>query len=56
VITTVAIGGQIVGNGNIPIVVPGIFPSGLPAIAAGAVCGILLNAVFLIFSGPQDAE
>mgnify|MGYP002063755441 CR=1 FL=1 len=49
VITTIAIGGQIVGGGNIPIVVPGVFPNGLPAIATGAVCGILLNLVFLIF-------
>jgi uracil permease len=49
VITVVAIGGQIVGGGNIPIVVPGVFPNGLPAIATGAVCGILLNLVFLIF-------
>jgi uracil permease len=53
VITTVAIGGQIIGGGNIPIVVPGVFPNGLPAIATGAVCGILLNVVFLIFPGPR---
>ena len=52
VITTVAIGGQIMG-GNLPIVVPGIFPSGLPSIATGAVCGIVLNLVFLAFPGPQ---
>jgi len=50
VITTVAIGGQIIGGGNIPIVVPGIFPNGLPAIATGAVCGIVLNLIFLVFS------
>lgn len=49
VITVVAVGGQIVGDGNIPIVVPGVFPNGLPAIATGAVCGILLNLVFLLF-------
>ena len=49
VITVVSIGGQIIGEGNIPIVVPGVFPNGLPAIATGAVCGILLNLVFLLF-------
>jgi uracil permease len=49
VITVIAIGGQIIGGGNIPIVVPGVFPNGLPAIATGAVCGILLNLVFLLF-------
>ena len=54
VITVIAIGGQIVGGGNIPIVVPGVFPNGLPAIATGAVCGILLNLVFLIFDRGQD--
>jgi uracil permease len=52
VITTVAIGGQITGDGNIPIIVPGIFPNGLPSIATGAVCGIVLNAIFLLFPGP----
>ncbi len=56
VITTVALGGQIIGGGNIPITVPGLFPNGLPAIATGAVCGILLNLVFLIFPGLQVAE
>jgi uracil permease len=50
VITIVAIGGQIIGGGNIPIVVPRVFPDGLPAIATGAVCGILLNLFFLIFA------
>ena len=53
VISTVAIAGQIVGGGNIPIVIPGVFPNGLPSIATGAVCGILLNLVFLIFPGPK---
>jgi len=56
VITTVAIGGQIVGGGNIPITIPGVFPSGLPSIATGAVCGILLNLVFLFIPGPKTAE
>ena len=55
VITTIAIGGQIIGDGLIPIVVPGIFPNGLPAIATGAVCGILLNLLFLILDrGKQE--
>lgn len=56
VITTVALGGQIVAGGNIPIVVPGIFPDGLPSIATGAVCGILLNAIFLILGGSKAEE
>jgi len=46
VVTTIAIGGQIMG-GYIPIPVPGIFPDGLPCIATGAVAGILLNLIFL---------
>ncbi len=53
-ITVIAIGGQIIGGGNIPIVVPGVFPNGLPAIATGAVCGIVLNLVFLIFGGSKE--
>jgi uracil permease len=56
VITTVAIGGQIVGDGNIPIIVPGVFPNGLPSIATGAVCGIVLNLIFLAFPARQTAE
>jgi len=56
VITTIAIGGQIIGEGNIPIIVPGMFPNGLPSIATGAVCGILLNLIFLIFPGPKMAD
>lgn len=53
VIATVGIGGQIMGNGNIPIIVPGIFPDGLPSIATGAVCGILLNLLFLAIPAVQ---
>jgi uracil permease len=56
VITIVAIGGQIIGEGNIPIAVPGVFPNGLPAIATGAVCGILLNLFFLIFSRGEEEQ
>ena len=47
VVTIVAIGGQIMG-GYIPVVVPGIFPDGLPCIATGAVAGIFLNLIFLL--------
>jgi uracil permease len=50
IIMVVGIGGNIgYPNGFIPIIVPGLFPSGLPAIATAAVLGILLNAIFLIF-------
>jgi len=50
IIMIVGIGGNIgFPGGFIPVTVPGIFPSGLPAIATAAVLGILLNAFFLIF-------
>ena len=51
VIMVIGIGGHIgFPDGLIPIpVLQGIFPNGLPAIATGALLGILLNAVFLIF-------
>ena len=50
VIMIVGIGGNIgYPGGFIPVTIPGIFPSGLPAIATAAVLGILLNAIFLIF-------
>ncbi len=49
VVTIIAIGGQILGGGFIAIPVPGIFPDGLPAIATGAVVGILLNLIFVFF-------
>ncbi|RLC89923.1 MAG: xanthine permease [Chloroflexi bacterium] len=49
VVTIVAIGGQVIGGGYIPISVGTVFPDGLPCIAAGAVAGILLNAIFLVF-------
>ena len=51
-IMVIGIGGNIGFPGgflNIPIL-QGIFPSGLPAIATAAVAGILLNAIFLVFS------
>jgi len=58
VIMVVGIGGNIgYPGGFIPITVPGIFPSGLPAIATAAVLGILINAIFLIFKpSPSDTE
>ena len=50
-IMVVGIGGNIgYPNGLLPIVIPGMFPSGLPAIATAAVMGILLNAIFVIFN------
>lgn len=50
IIMIVGIGGNIgYPGGFIPVVVPGIFPNGLPAIATAAVLGILLNAIFLVF-------
>src|SRR3972149_969604 len=53
VIMIVGIGGNIgFPGGFIPVTIPGIFPSGLPAIATAAVLGILLNVIFLIFKAP----
>jgi len=51
-IMVIGIGGNIgYENGLLPInLLPSLFPSGLPAIATAAVTGILLNAIFLIFS------
>jgi len=51
VILIVGVGGHIgFPGGLIPVpVFQSVFPSGLPAIDTGAVLGILLNAVFLIF-------
>jgi len=50
VIMVVGIGGNIgYPGGFIPVPVPGLFPSGLPAIATAAVLGILINLIFVIF-------
>ncbi len=50
VILIVGIGGNIgFPGGFLPFPIPGIFPSGLPAIATGAVLGILINLIFVIF-------
>src|SRR3972149_6638939 len=48
-IMVVGIGGNIGLGGFIPVVVPGVFPNSLPAIATAAVLGILMNLIFLIF-------
>jgi uracil permease len=57
VIMIVGIGGNIgFPGGFIPIMVPGIFPNGLPAIATAAVLGILINAIFLVFKPAAASE
>ena len=57
-IMIVGIGGNIGFEGGfLPIpFLQGIFPSGLPAIATAAVLGILMNAIFLIFTPPEVAS
>jgi uracil permease len=53
-ILIVGIGGNIgFPGGFLPFPIPGVFPSGLPAIATGAVLGILLNLIFIIFKTPE---
>jgi len=54
-IMVVGIGGNIGLGGFIPVVVPGVFPNGLPAIATAAVLGILMNLIFLIFPSKKAA-
>jgi uracil permease len=55
-IMVVGIGGHIgYAGGFLPVTIPGIFPYGLPAIATGAVAGIVLNAIFLIFK-PRERK
>ena len=53
-IMVIGIGGHIgYPDGFLPIpLLQGIFPNGWPAIATGAVAGILLNAIFLIIKPP----
>lgn len=54
-IMIVGIGGNIgYPGGLLPINIPGIFPSGLPAIATAAVLGIVLNAIFLVFAPTSE--
>jgi uracil permease len=56
IILVVGIGGNIgYPNGMLPIpLLQGVFPFGWPAIATGAVVGILLNLIFLIFKPPAE--
>jgi uracil permease len=52
-IMVIGIGGNIGFEGGfIPIMIPPIFPNGLPAIATAALLGILINAIFLVFKPP----
>ena len=54
VIMVVGIGGNIgFPGGFLPVSIPVVFPSGLPAIATASVLGIVLNAIFLVFAPPQ---
>jgi uracil permease len=57
-ILVIGIGGHIgFAGGFLPIpLLTGIFPYGWPAIATGAVAGILLNLLFLIFKPPQVVD
>jgi uracil permease len=57
-ILVIGIGGHIgYAGGFLPIpLLKGVFPYGWPAIATGAIAGILLNLVFLIFKPPQVVE
>lgn len=55
-IMVVGIGGNIgYQNGLLPIVIPEVFPQGLPAIATAALLGIFINAIFLIFKPSNDS-
>lgn len=42
-------GAMTLENGLFPFVIPGVFPSGIPAIVFSAMAGILMNLVFVIF-------
>jgi uracil permease len=56
VILIIGIGGNIgFPGGFLPFpILQGVFPYGLPAIATGAVFGILINLIFVIFKTPED--
>jgi uracil permease len=57
VILIVGIGGNIgFPGGFLPFPIAGIFPNGLPAIATGAVLGILLNLIFVIFKPSSERK
>jgi len=57
-ILIVGIGGNIgFSGGFLPFpILQGLFPNGLPAIASGAVIGILLNLVFVFIKPPADRD
>lgn len=57
-ILVIGVGGHIgYPDGFLPIpLLQGIFPNGWPAIATGAVAGILLNLIFLIFKPPDVGQ
>jgi len=53
-ILVVGIGGNIGYGGNLPIpLLRGVFPFGWPAIAAGAVFGMIVNLLFLVWKPPK---
>jgi uracil permease len=55
-IMVIGIGGNMGFEGGfLPIKIPGIFPSGLPAIATAAIVGIVLNLVFRAIRERMDA-
>ena len=59
IILIVGIGGNIgFPGGFLPVggFMSGLFPYGLPAIATGAVLGILINLVFVIIKPPEERE
>jgi uracil permease len=55
-ILVIGIGGNIgYPGGFLPVpALQGLFPQGWPAIATGAVVGILLNLIFVIFAPPAE--
>ena len=57
VILITGIGGNIgFPGGFLPFPIPGAFPNGLPAIATGAVLGIVLNLIFVIFKPSTERK
>ena len=56
-IMVIGIGGNIGFDGGfLPVTVGEVFPDGVPAIAAAAVLGILMNLIFVIFAPPEGAQ
>ena len=57
IILIVGIGGNIgFPNGFLPIKIAGLFDSGLPSIATGAVLGILLNLIFVLVKPASERK